>query len=111
MLDQHMEQAEFVALATRILEAKGSPTGFGYKGKPSMQFEDEFIVIVSNHNGVGLEIERKAQPQSEQRHLHVSNPVTMVTQDGEIIRHHGEHAHITRHLLSLAAELEAKPSL
>ena len=108
MNDVHMDEAEFVGLATRILEAKGSPaTSFGSNGKQSLRYEDDKVVIVSNYNGLSLEIERKAQPTSQQRHLHVSNPVTMVNADGEIIRHHGEHAHITRHLKAIAEGLEA----
>lgn len=111
MTDLHMEEAEFVALASRILEAKGAPaTSFGSKGKQSLRFEDDFVIILSNFNGLSLEVERKAQPHSEERHLHVSNPVTMVNANGEIIRHHGEHAHITNHLMALAAQLEAQPA-
>jgi hypothetical protein len=75
-----------------------------------MRYEDETVIIVSHYNDLSLQIERKAQPQSEQTHLHVSNPVTMVSDKGEIIRHHGEHAHISNHLLELAEGLEAQPS-
>lgn len=111
MIDHHMEQEEFVELASRILEAKGTPSiGFGNRGKQSVRYEDGTVIIVSNYNGLSLEIERKAQPQSEQEYLHVSNPVTMVSIDGRIIRHHGEHAHITNHLLALAEGLENKPA-
>ena len=112
MDDVHMDEAEFVALATQILEAKGTPAGrFGNKGKQSLRYEDDTIIVVSNFNGLSLEIERKAQPSSVQKHLHVSNPVTMVSLDDEIIRHHGEHAHITAHMLAIAAQLDAVPTV
>lgn len=108
MNDVHMDEAEFVGLATRILEAKGTPaTSFGSKGKQSLRYEDHIVIIVSNYNGLSLEIERKAQPLSEQRHLIVSNPVTMVDSDGKIIRHHGEHAHIAAHLIAVANDWQA----
>jgi len=110
MTEEHIGQEEFVALAKRILDAKGVPVStFGSEGRQSMRHEDDLVIIVSHHGGLGLEIERKAQPQSEARHLHVSNPVTMVSKSGEIIRHHGGHAHIAAHMRALAAELGAMP--
>lgn len=84
----HMEGTEFVALAKRVLGDQD-------------RFEDDLLVIRRNYNGLGLEIERKSMPQHGS-HLDVTNPTTMVTKDGEIIRHHGEHCYLSERLLTLA---------
>lgn len=107
MTNHRMQPEEFVNLATTILENKGVPhTTFGSLGNPSKRYEDDTVVIVSHFNGLRLQIERKAQPTSEESHLRVSNPVTMVDRDGQIIRHHGEHEYIRDYLLTLASDLK-----
>lgn len=101
---ESMEREDFVRLANEILAAKGSPYGVG------MQYEDDYITIRSNYNGLNLEVSRKPFVDPENPHLRVPNPTTMVARTGEIIRHHGEHVYITGHLKALA-EPEAFPSM
>lgn len=96
---------EFVALAIKVLATSESTTQYSLpNGTIASRYEDERIAITSNQNGLSLEIVRKSQVGSEERHLHISNPVTMVDVNGDIIRHHGEHAQVTDHLTSLLAE-------
>lgn len=91
---EHMNDAEFVELARAILEKFDTD-----------HFSDDLLMITTNMNGLGLEITRKAQPVDRKDpkvgHLIVSNPTTMVTREGEIIRHHGEHCYLVPHMMDL----------
>jgi hypothetical protein len=92
-----MSKEDFVALATEILDLKGTDT-----------YEDEWVAIRRNYNGLALEIERQAQDVEEghrRSHLRASNPTTMVTREGEIIRHHGEYIYIAGHMKNLLTTL------
>lgn len=99
-MNSHMEDTEFVALAEKVLNAKGTPIETVFQN--GHVYEDDIVIIRSNYNGLGLEIERKAQNDPDNPHLKVSNPVTMVDPKGVIIRHHGEYIYLTDHLKALA---------
>lgn len=66
---------------------------------------DEWMSIRTNYNGLLLEVTRQPQPiakRGRRGHLSVINPVTMVSKDGEVIRHHGEYVYLTWHMRRLA---------
>lgn len=79
-----MDRTEFVEKARRVVEARGEPFCSG------LRYRDDVIEIMTNFNGLDLQVEWVVG----------SNPVTMVSK-GEIIRHHGEHIYLTRHLADL----------
>jgi hypothetical protein len=56
-------------------------------------YEDEVVQIKAH--GEELQITRLAN----------NNPTTVVWEDGELIRHHGEHCHLTEHLEGLVEHL------
>jgi predicted metalloenzyme YecM len=91
---EHMDEVEFVEMARQILEKFGVEC-----------YEDNLIKITTNYNGLDLEVERKAQPvdcnDPKVGHLRVSNPTTIVTRKGDIIRHHGEHCYLVPHMKEL----------
>lgn len=91
---EHMDDEEFVQLATTILDQRGVD-----------RYEDEWVAIRRNYNGLALEITRQEQDVEDgahRSHLRVSNPTTMVVERGEIIRHHGEHCYVVWHMKRLA---------
>lgn len=93
-----MDRNEFVALAESILTLHGKPTARG------MEYQDDWVRIVTNFNGLDLQVTRQAQNVDKDHlhsHLSVSNPVTMVS-EGQIIRHHGEHCFLVWHMKKLA---------
>lgn len=81
---------EFVNLAIEILG-----------NKP--YYEDNLVCIQTDHNGLDIQITRKNIPDGPHHVQIVSNPVTMVS-GGKIIRHHGEHKYLTKHLKKLAGD-------
>lgn len=92
--DDRMTREDFIALAWKILKHKGLT-----------EFEDDWIAIRSNYNGLDLQVSRKAQPDAkgtDRDHLSVSNPVLMVKK-GEIIRFNGEYVHVSNHMRELVA--------
>lgn len=84
----HVSGEEFVALANLILARHGGKS-----------YEDGVIAIRPKHDGLGLEIERLAKFRPD---MSQTNPTTMVTKEGEIIRHHGEHCYLVPHMRLLA---------
>lgn len=89
-----MDRETFVATARNLLEE--------FKVE---NYEDDWIKIRTNWNGLDLEIRRCEMPREAAKaanldHLSVDNPTTMVSK-GVIIRHHGEHAYITAHMVKL----------
>ena len=103
---QHMDQDAFVALAEKIVRARGSARDTILQ-PGGLEYVDALLRIRTRFNGLDLEIERKPIHDERFPHLRVSNPTTMVA-DGRIIRHHGEHCHLTRRMLELAAEIDAE---
>ncbi len=94
--EDRMSREDFVALAERILDKFNTDN-----------LSNDWVEIRRNYNGLKLEITRQAQrfaAGTRNDHLRVSNPTTMVTKDGEIIRHHGEYVWLTRHMKELAGE-------
>lgn len=85
-----MDGDAFANLATSILDRLGED-----------EYADEWVRIVRNHNGLDLEIQRRAQDVDDAdpkiRHLGTNNPTTMVKK-GEVIRHHGEYVYLTAHM-------------
>ena len=100
---EDMEEGEFVKLAARILGKHGSEYGQGRR------YHDEWVDIRTHYNGLGLEVTRQKQNDKvgqegflgRRSHLSVSNPTTMVTEKGEVIRHHGEHIYLVWHMKQL----------
>lgn len=100
---EDMEEEEFVNLAASILGKHGSEYDQGRR------YHDEWIDIRSNCNGLGLEVTRQKQnvkvgqdgERVHRSHLSVSNPTTMVTGKGVVIRHHGEHCYLVWHMKQL----------
>lgn len=96
-----MDRNEFVSLAQRIVDEKGEPWGFG------LRYRDDWIDIRTNYNGNKLEISRRSQEvadDAQRSHLRVSNPTTMVSENGDIIRHHGEHIYLVWYMKRLVGE-------
>lgn len=96
-----MDREEFVALAQRIVDEKGETWGFGAR------YRDNWIDIRTNYNGNKLEVSRRAQEVADdapRSHLRVGNPTTMVSDSGDIIRHHGEHIYLVWHMKRLVDE-------
>jgi hypothetical protein len=100
-MEDRMGGPEFVALAEQVLDRLGGePNRFGGR-----TYEDDWVRLDSNHNGLDFQVTRKAQDivgDHPESHLRVSNPTTMV-RDGEMIRHHGEYMYLVAHLRRLAA--------
>ncbi len=93
----HITGKEFVALA-RLILAKYETN----------HYEDDWMEIRENYNGLALQIRRKAQPGATD-HLRVDNPVTMIDHDGDILRHHGEQIYLTTHMREVATALYCDP--
>ena len=111
---EYREGREFVRQARAILEKLGDGTSpsiirqytddslqIEHLSSGIRQYEDSWVKITSR--GDLLQIERLATSVADgerNSHLRVSNPTTMVLGD-EIIRHHGEHEHIARHIRNI----------
>lgn len=95
-----MNRVDFVALAERILEKFGTDTHFGRK------YSDAWIEVSRDYHGFEVTRQKQDVPKEGHRrsHLSVSNPTTMVTKDGEIIRHHGEYCYLVWYMHQLMDE-------
>ena len=95
---EHLEGKAFIALAYAVLAGRDA-------------YEDEHMSIMRNSEGAALVIERKPMPDAADW-LRSSNPTTYLMKDGEIIRHHGEHAVLVPFMKAIAdANLVAFPHM
>ena len=96
----HVGATEFVNLAREVLATRNAGN-----------FADNWLEIRTNYNGLDLQVSRLRQfvplEREDVKHLAVDNPVSMVN-NGEPIRHHGEHIYLTQRLRDLIAA--AKPA-
>jgi len=85
---EYMERNDFAAKAKQVVEKAGERHHDGFR------YVDDQIEIGTGHNGLDLQVSWVVN----------HNPVTMVSK-GEVIRHHGEHTFLTKHLNHLVETL------
>lgn len=97
-----MDPRPFIRLAGEVLRSRGRLSGHG-TSPPTWTYEDSVLVITGRyraHEIIALEVMR--QPATD---LPGRNTVT-VMEAGRVVRHHGEHRAIERHLIALAQDLD-----
>lgn len=99
-LESEADATRFFELARRYARQHGVRklgSICGYCAVPAFVYEDELVVVSADVASPALEIVFK-YPDGR-----LTNPVIMVTEQGENIRTHGEHCYVVPHLEALIA--------
>lgn len=85
---EYMPSAEFAEKAKKVVDSAG------VRHRDGLRYKDDQIEILTDYNGLDLQVTWVVN----------NNPTTMVMK-GDVIRHHGEHTFLTKHLNHLVETL------